>query len=209
MMKSGLSMVKGLKSKWVIGVIAACVLLCPAMGLAAGTTLMVQQTPADGGTVTPDLGIHNFGVNSVVTMSAAPRPGYQFVYWLGDVTDPTSQTTMATLDGPKIIIAVFERVQYDMLAMDSNPRSAPVGGLMRNYGEGFSGSGGGGGGKRPHKFRWPTEPEEPDEEDDELQVPDESNDLVVPGNEVPEPATMGLLAMGAGLALRYRRRAGK
>jgi hypothetical protein len=190
-----------------LGVAMACVLLCPGYCLAAPTTLMVQQTPVDGGTVTPDPGIHTFGVNSSVTLTATPRPGYQFVYWLGDVSDPTGQSTIATLDGPKIIVAVFERIQYETLAMDSSPRSAAYGGLYPTMTGGIGGGGGGApGAKRPSKWHWPSpidNDEEPDE--DEFPVPDETNDIVVPGPVVPEPATIALLGMGAILALRYRR----
>ena len=190
-----------------LGVALVCIFVCPAYSLAAPTTLMVQQTPADGGTVTPNPGVHNFGVNSNVTLTATPKPGYQFVYWLGDVSDPTGQSTVATLDGPKIIVAVFERIQYETLAMDTLPRSTPFGGLYATMSEGFAGGASAPGAKRPHKWRWPNiidDDEEPDE--DEFPVPDETNDIVVPGPVVPEPATIALLGMGAGLALRYRRR---
>ncbi len=74
---------------------------------AGNIAVLVQQTPANGGSVTPGIGVHEIGTNSQIALTAVPKPGYQFVYWLGDVADPTANNTTAYADNPKIIIAVF------------------------------------------------------------------------------------------------------
>ena len=49
-------------------------------------------------------------------MTAVPKPGYQFLYWLGDVSDPGATKTVVYLDKPKIIIAIFEQTENGTLA---------------------------------------------------------------------------------------------
>jgi len=86
-----------------------------ALGLAArgyceqtAYDLCIDQSPAKAGVVTPDSGTHRFRADSLVTLSAEPQPGYQFAYWLGDVTDPSSKQTTVHVNSPKVIIAVFK-----------------------------------------------------------------------------------------------------
>jgi len=165
--------------------------------------LMVQQTPVDGGSVTPDIGVHNVSANGDVKVTATPRPGYQFVYWLGDVSDPTANSTVVAVNSPKIVVAVFERSEYEL------PFEAPAGaegeggggggGLVPNRGQAV----GGGGGISPASggdFKGPTyiinQPEQPN--DDPPPVPDGDS-------EVPEPATMLLLAIGSLAALNRKK----
>jgi hypothetical protein len=81
----------------------------------AETALMIQQSPASGGEINIGTGVHYYGSGSEVTLVATPKPGYRFVYWLGDVSDETSNNTTAQLDNPKIIIAVYEREEYAFL----------------------------------------------------------------------------------------------
>lgn len=121
-----------LKNKIYASVIAV-VMLCISASFAQNNTtaVLIQQTPIEGGIVTPGVGVQNFSSNSVLTLNAVPKPGYQFVYWIGDVTDPTSNRTTATIKSPKIIIAVFQRVEYDFLDKLDTPRSTPGAGL--NY----------------------------------------------------------------------------
>ncbi len=168
--------------------------------------LLLQQTPAQGGTVTPDVGVHHFDLNTEVTLTAVPKPGYQFVYWLGDVSDPTASSSVVYLDTPKIIIAVFERVKYEFLVTEERPQSSPGGGGLRRSAADYSrqGGGGGGSGKRPQKWRRPSPPA-PEEEQQDFPVPaeGEANDFPVP--QIPEPATGILLALGSLLAFAKRR----
>ena len=50
--------------------------------------LLIQQSPSDGGSVTPAVGIHYFAPGEEVELVALAEPGYQFLQWLGDVSDP-------------------------------------------------------------------------------------------------------------------------
>ncbi len=74
-----------------------------------GYCLLVQASPVDTGFVTPEPGVHRIGLNETVVLKAVPKPGYRFLYWLGDVDNPTANETIINLDSPKIVIAVFER----------------------------------------------------------------------------------------------------
>ena len=160
--------------------------------------LYVQQTPVEGGTVNPGVGVHRFGPNSEVTLTAVPNPGYQFVYWLGDVSDATANNTVAYLDAPKIIVAVFERARYEFLAREGGAQSSPTGGLFGSADDYSSEPLGGEGALRPHKVRGPSAPTPPKEEEKpkDFPVPKEGNDFPVP-QPIPEPATGMLLILGS------------
>jgi hypothetical protein len=112
-----------------LALIAGC-LFAPAFCQTSEVTLLIQQTPSKGGAITPDAGVYHFKQNSEVILTAAPKSGYQFAYWLGDVSDPSAVSTMVYLDKPKIIIAVFEQSTFGVPEVE----------------KGFSGGGGGGGG---------------------------------------------------------------
>ena len=151
--------------------------LAPAYCQTSDVALLLQQTPDKGGVTTPVSGIYHFAPNSEVTLSAIPSPGYQFVYWLGDVSDPTASSTVAYLDKSKVVIAVFEQVEFSILDVAD---SAPVGvaggggliGAAADYGQssGFSG-GGAPGGQKPLSSQG--------------------------SDSIPEPATGVLLVLGS------------
>jgi hypothetical protein len=172
-----------------------------------GTVLVLQQTPAQGGSMTPGEGVHHFEPYSQVTLTAVPKPGYQFVYWLGDVSDPTANSTTVYLDAPKIIIAVFEQTDYELLVPDEGLRwlqSAPRGrtGLFasaRDYSRTVY-TGGRGTVPRRRKWRWPPPPEI--ELPDDFPVPEQGDDFPVP---IPEPAAGVLLVLSSLLALAKHR----
>ncbi len=149
-------------------------------------SLMLQQRPNNGGTITPGNGLHSFDKNEQVTLTAVPKPGYQFVYWLGDVSDTTTNSTVANMDSPKIIVAVFEKVKHEHLGISEMSPTQPAPRIF--VGSDYSRQGGGGGGgKRPHKRRYPyTDPEDPEED---------PNFPVSPA--VPEPATGLMLTLGS------------
>jgi hypothetical protein len=148
--------------------------------------LFIQRSPADAGDVTPIIGTHRVLANSSVTLTANAQPGYQFAYWLGDVSDPSAERTTILVNEPKVVIAVFhrepaKRVQdqigpggggggFDTLAPTAIDLSAP----------GWSPAGGSARG-------------------DTRIVP-----VIVPV-VIPEPATVALLTIGI-LALRRRPR---
>ena len=176
---------KGLISA--IAIIVGC-LFAPAYCQTSDVALLLQQTPAKGGVMTPIAGVYHFELNSEVTLTAVPKPGYQFVYWLGDVGDPAATNTIVYLDKTKIIIAVFEQSEYGALAAEEGMPGGGGGGgsglvtTVANYGQ-TGGMSGGAGGVKP-KIRQP---------------------VYSKGTEViPEPATGVLLVLGSLFAFTRR-----
>ena len=176
---------KGLISA--IAIIVGC-LFAPAYCQTSDVALLLQQTPAKGGVMTPIAGVYHFELNSEVTLTAVPKPGYQFVYWLGDVSDPAATNTIVYLDKTKIIIAVFEQSEYGALAAEEGMPGGGGGGgsglvtTVANYGQ-TGGMSGGAGGVKP-KIRQP---------------------VYSKGTEViPEPATGVLLVLGSLFAFTRR-----
>ncbi len=176
---------------------------------ADSTVLLLQQTPPDGGEIIPVTGIHHLNLEAEVTLTAIPKPGYHFLYWIGDVIDPSKNNTVIYLDTPKIVIAVFERSEYEVVLKEGLQNSVGgYGGLSQSRGD-YSNSDFWGGTK-PRKFQWPELPEEkkpPSEETpEEVPVPEEgeepNDEFPVP--EVPEPATVLLLGLGGLLLVRQR-----
>ena len=182
MMKRNNSILIGWEGVILALAVVLCGLLEPAYCETDGTALLLRQTPPQGGKITPSVGVHHFEPYAGVTLTAVPKPGYHFVYWLGDVSDPTANSTIVYLDAPKIVIAVFERSEYDFLAGEEMPQSSPVGGLSGG-GADYSRRGGGGIGRI--RGRGEREEEPPEEEDFPVPEP------------IPEPATGVLLVLGS------------
>ena len=183
--------------KTIILVAAAMIGLClsEAARCQDDPMLLLQLSPVQGGTITPGPGIHQFGLNAIVTLTAVPKPGYQFVYWLGDVIDPISNRTTVYLDLPKIVMAVFERAEYQFLAEEEGAASAPVPDSRMSASAGdYARQGYTGGGSKGYKTRHLSQPEQKDD----FPVPT-GDDFPVP---VPEPVTGILLALGGLLAAR-------
>jgi hypothetical protein len=133
--------------------------------------VLMQESPAGAGEIQPGIGVHKFGVNEKVTLNTVPKKGYKFVYWLGDVSDPTANRTTMSVDGPKIVIAVFERDAYELPSASAAVCQGPAG-LTPRYDVLSSGS--------PDPYTPPDDPDDPDD----------------PDNPVPEPGTMILLTSG-------------
>jgi hypothetical protein len=70
--------------------------------------LCIQRSPADAGDVMPGTGTHRVTANSTITLTADAQPGYRFAYWLGDVSDPSSEHTTILVNEPKMVVAVFQ-----------------------------------------------------------------------------------------------------
>lgn len=203
---------------------AAVFVLClsmPAYAQEGAYALLIQSSPPDGGVVSPGMGIQKVGIGQTVTLSATPKQGYRFLYWLGDVESNTGPDTTVTVASPKLIIAVFAREDFD----DELPGLGVINGI---YG------GGGGGfinpvrsaasvnpGAMPIDFDYPVSQmiaplqptvsrnptEEPIETPDDIPVPGEEDDIPVPGdNEIPEPATLLLLGLGSTVFLKGQRK---
>jgi len=174
----------------------------------ADISLLLQQIPAQGGTITPNVGVHQLKPDSEIALTANPKPGYRFICWLGDVSDPKASSTVAYINGPKIIIALFERTEYEDLFPQTSTSGGGGGG-----GGGAAGSAGGGsppvfanpsglmiggGGKAKPKVFSPASPSSPWPIDlDKLIV--EPPIFLAPAQDepaIPEPATAILLALG-------------
>jgi hypothetical protein len=188
--------------------IAACVILTVGRSAQAqtdGYLLMVQQSPLDAGVVTPQTGIYRTPLNDTITLTAVPNTGYRFVCWLGGVTEPTANSTTIVVDAPKIVIAVFEREEFETLSEE---------GLLVP-GQGYTGLRRSPSSIRPSAGVSPGEPKIYDTPDyyhngddgkvDDFPVPDEGDDEF-PVPEVPEPATLLILGPGALGVLFTRKR---
>ena len=153
-------------------------------------SVLMQESPVGAGEIKPGIGVQAFKANQTVTLTTAPKNGYHFVCWLGDVRDPSANRTSMVVDGPKIIIAVFERDEYAFLAPRGPQISVGPPGVYPRY-DSYTNSNGIDS-PTPHYHDHPHYPDEPTE--DPPPVP-----------EVPEPATMMLLGVGAWL-LRMNRK---
>lgn len=190
--------------------LAVCFLLAMVVPLPAqtdGYLLMVQQSPVDAGTVTPQAGIYRTSLNDTITLTAFPQTGYRFVCWLGDVTEPTANSTTILVDAPKIVIAVFEREEFAVVLSEE--------GLL------VPGQGSTGLRASPSRVRAgpsisPGEPKIYDTPDrrqyngdnghvDNFPVPDIGDDDEFPVPEIPEPATLLILSSGT-LGLLFMRK---
>lgn len=172
------------------------------------TAILLRQSPTEGGTINLGEGVHYFEQYTEITLTAIPKSGWQFVCWLGEVSDATTPTTIAFIDTPKIIIAVFERVAYEFLVAEIGAKSSPAQNLFRSARDYARGGGGGAIRWSWPSYPYPTEPEVP--ESDEVPVPQEfpvpppeptTQEFPVP---LPEPTTAVLLAIGSVCAFRKR-----
>jgi hypothetical protein len=163
------------------------------------TVLLMQQSDSHAGAVTPDVGVHHFDLNAEVLLTAVPKPGYYFVYWIGDVSDPTAISTIIYMDAPKIVLAVFARSEFSFLLDETLMLGGGGNGGLRLSAEDYSNQSYTGGGSK--RYSWPTTTPSPTPEptpeptSDEFPVPEEIPDeFPIPA---PEPATVLLLGLGS------------
>jgi hypothetical protein len=185
----------------------------PKADKADGISLIIKQFPTQGGTITPGLGVHHFNLDEEIALTAVPKSGYKFVRWIGDVSDPKDSRTFMQIKEPKIIIALFERSEYDGVF----PRAgSPGGGARSGVGRiadvgNFSSLTAGGSGKVVlPSFVSPSSSTKSDLPLTELPnviVPaPELPVVIVPASDepvVPEPATGTLLIFGSMFALKW------
>ena len=202
----------GLLSSALIAVIILVVISTsgPAFCEVNGPSLLLQQSPVQGGKLNMELGVHKLSRGSEMILKATAKPGYSFVYWLGDVSDPMSSMTSVVLNVPKIVIAVFEKndepglFELEDIRSALNDTSGGVGGQMRAAADYANTSySGGGSSKYDGPDYYPNDNPVDDDEND-LPVPSDGDDFPVPGEQVPEPGTVLLMVLG-GACLRVRR----
>ena len=178
---------RGILLTFIISVLCA---FSPAYCQGQQVTLLVQQTPDEGGAVTPLAGTYKYEPDSDITLTALPNPGYEFAYWLGDVSDQKSISTVVHLDKPKIVIAVFQPIQSNLEVSGriSSGGGGGRAGLVSNpvtIGMPAGISGTGGGKPQQQKVYFPAGEKPP---------------------VVPEPATGVLLTLGSLFAFKKRRK---
>jgi len=172
-----------------------------------GYVLLVEQTPIEGGTITPGVGVHTYAIGDQVTVTAVPKPGYQFVRWMGDVGSTDTSRTTVTLDSPKMLVAIFEKSEYALPFAQGQAGVLDASEDVQAPGSGPGSQGtvahsvaiGGGGGVSPASGS-----------SDGTTYAASSNSefdgkIDVPGPEVPEPATLALMGIGGTIALLRRR----
>jgi uncharacterized membrane protein YgcG len=157
------------------------------------TSLMLEVSPPEGGSLNVVPGVHSYDMYAAVTLVATPKPGYQFVCWLGNVSDTTTGTTLVFLDSPKMVIAVFERNKFETTAEDDETAGGggEGGGGLTSSSSGFGVGGGGGIGGGTTQQSGNSSPSSP-------------NDVPVP---VPEPVSAALFFGGVLMLVRSRRNA--
>lgn len=165
-----------------------------AAGTDEGYALLIQQSPPDGGSVTPGSGVHRTPIGDTVSLSAVPKPGYRFMYWLGDVKNASSVDTTIAIDSPKMVVAVFAREHHD--------EDLPGLGIV----DGVASQGGGGRyAPSPMMAAGSVSPASgPADYDYPNYIPDDQGNDDVPIPEVPEPTTILLFGLGAVLSLRRK-----
>jgi hypothetical protein len=172
-------MVNGEKKRCLTFTICFTLAVCTTGFAQDNYAVIIQESPAGAGEVQPGLGLHTFGVNENVTLNTVPNTGYRFVYWLGEVSDPSVNRTTLLVDGPKIVIAVFERDAYDLPSASAAVSQGAESLTPRNdlFGGEFS---------------------SPDAPQDNPGSPD------YPDNPVPEPGTVILLVSGIYMVMRKK-----
>ena len=91
-----------------------------------GVNLTMQVSPEGSGTTVPSVGVHREPLNSVTLISATPNPGYRFLNWTGNVTDPSNPATSIIMNTDQVVTANFELLP-DFTMSPISPLTLPVG----------------------------------------------------------------------------------
>jgi hypothetical protein len=180
--------------KWIrISALLLVILTLPVIAAdQSGYALLLQSSPADGGKILPGNGVFKVTIGQDVPLIAVAQKGYRFLYWLGDVGQTDMMRTTVRVDSPKLIVAVFEREEFEDLQPAILEASGTSAGGTYNSNP-LDQQGGMMGSRRIIE---PTPPEK-----------QESDDFQVPGkNPVPEPVTILLFATGSVFVMRMRRK---
>ncbi len=174
---------------WIVMILAVLLLAQPGFCGDSGVELLLEQSPANGGSLDLGTGVHQYTPGTEITITAVPQDGFRFSYWLGDVSDSTSSTTTIRLDDSRAVIAVYEPLVLGLGEEEILPQN--------------SGGGGGGGSQ--------LTPTAVDLFSTSFSIPSGGGQYGVGPSEiavvtVPEPATLGLLGLGALALLKRRRR---
>lgn len=177
----------------------------PQFGFAQGDyVLFVESADPSAGTVSPKPGeVHSFNPGKVVTLTATPANGYEFVYWLGAVSDTNKSSTTISMDGARYVMPIFERIEFE-----SGPSVSTL-----------LGGGGSGGLKSSSRFNYSapsiSEPYvgnsggtvTPFTPNPYIPVPGPEDDPDDPDDpEVPEPISIALFGLGAaGIAMKRKK----
>jgi hypothetical protein len=146
----------------------------------SGFALLLQPSPADGGNIMPGDGVHRVQIGGSIPLTAVPKRGYRFLYWLGDVGQTDRMRTSVRMDSPKLVVAVFEREQFENLLPTGIVSGSSIGGLHASPPLGSDGG-----------FS-PGNPPPPDNPPDNPPV-------------VPEPVSFLLMGLGLFAVTRMRK----
>ena len=88
------------------------------------------------GTTTPSAGSHSYTQGTMVSITATPNSGWQFVNWSGDVADANAANTTVTIDADKTVTAHFSQVTDELtISIDGQGSTTPTAG-KHTYAEG-------------------------------------------------------------------------
>lgn len=150
-------------------------------------SVLFQESPPGAGEIKPGTGVHTYAPSETVPLNTVPKKGYKFVTWLGDVRNPAENRTQLTVDGPKIVIAVFERDEYEFSAEGPQITQGPP----ALYPNSVSYTTDGGTWDPPIHYH-----------DD----PPDNPHYDPPPVPTPEPATIVMVGIGAWLAAKHRKK---
>jgi len=88
-------------------------------------TLTIQNSPANGGTVTKSPEEDQYAVGTSVTLTATPVSGYQFNKWEGDISGTSNPITFS-INENKNVTAVFTQSTYTLTIQNSPSNGGTV-----------------------------------------------------------------------------------